>query len=97
LPPVKVEQLDAITARALGLTTAGWLLARPDGHPVALSNADLRHPEGLEHTIAVANGRTVPPSAAEWQSTSLPQPGRCIDRGRQEPSSARVWSVDGMS
>jgi putative polyketide hydroxylase len=36
--PVTRERLDAIAARGLGLTTAGWLLARPDGHPVALSN-----------------------------------------------------------
>jgi len=37
-PPVTVERLDAISARGLGLTTAGSLLARPDGHPVALWN-----------------------------------------------------------
>jgi putative polyketide hydroxylase len=47
-PPVDVERLDAITARALGLTTAGWLLARPDGQPLALSNTDAEHPERLE-------------------------------------------------
>jgi putative polyketide hydroxylase len=48
LPPVNVERLDAITARALGLTTAGWLLARPDGHPIALSNSDQRLPDRPE-------------------------------------------------
>jgi 2-polyprenyl-6-methoxyphenol hydroxylase-like FAD-dependent oxidoreductase len=37
-PPVKVARLDAISARGLGLTTAGSLLARPDGNPVALLN-----------------------------------------------------------
>ena len=42
-PPVSVERLDAIAARALGLTTAGSLLARPDGHPIALrSECDLQ-------------------------------------------------------
>jgi putative polyketide hydroxylase len=39
-PPVTVERLDAISARGLGLTTAGSVLARPDGHPVALWNQD---------------------------------------------------------
>ena len=34
--PVAVERLDAIAARGLGLTTAGSLLVRPDGYPVAL-------------------------------------------------------------
>jgi putative polyketide hydroxylase len=38
-PPVTVERLDAIAARGLGLGPAGSVLARPDGHPVALSNA----------------------------------------------------------
>jgi hypothetical protein len=37
-PPIKVERLDAISARGLGLMTAGALLARPDGYPVALWN-----------------------------------------------------------
>ena len=35
-PPVTVERLDAIAARALGLATTGSLLVRPDGRPVAL-------------------------------------------------------------
>jgi 2-polyprenyl-6-methoxyphenol hydroxylase-like FAD-dependent oxidoreductase len=39
-PPVRVERLDALSARALGLGPSGWLLARPDGHPLALRNAD---------------------------------------------------------
>ena len=47
LPPVNVERLDAVTARALGLTTAGWLLARPDGHPIALSNTDQQLSDAL--------------------------------------------------
>jgi hypothetical protein len=37
--PVAVERLDAIAARALGLTPAGSLLASPDGYPVALVSA----------------------------------------------------------
>jgi 2-polyprenyl-6-methoxyphenol hydroxylase-like FAD-dependent oxidoreductase len=37
-PPVTVERLDAITARGLGLASAGCMLARPDGQPVSLSN-----------------------------------------------------------
>jgi 2-polyprenyl-6-methoxyphenol hydroxylase-like FAD-dependent oxidoreductase len=42
-PTVSVERLDAIAARALGLTTGGSLLARPDGHPIALrSECDLQ-------------------------------------------------------
>ena len=45
-PPVTVERLDAITARGLGLTTEGCLLARPDGHPIALSNPA----HGVDHS-----------------------------------------------
>jgi putative polyketide hydroxylase len=37
-PPVTIERLDAISARGLGLTPAGSLLARPDGHPTTLFN-----------------------------------------------------------
>ena len=37
-PPVAVQSLDAISARALGLGAEGSLLVRPDGHPVALRN-----------------------------------------------------------
>jgi putative polyketide hydroxylase len=33
-----VERLDAIAARGLGLSPAGSLIVRPDGHPVALRN-----------------------------------------------------------
>jgi hypothetical protein len=38
-PPVRVERLDELSARGLGLGPSGWLLARPDGHPVTLRNA----------------------------------------------------------
>jgi 2-polyprenyl-6-methoxyphenol hydroxylase-like FAD-dependent oxidoreductase len=44
-PPVKVERLDAIAARGLGLTSAGSLLARPDGYPIALWNTLAGEPE----------------------------------------------------
>ena len=37
-PPVAVQRVDAITARGLGLTPTGSLLARPDGHPLGLWN-----------------------------------------------------------
>jgi 2-polyprenyl-6-methoxyphenol hydroxylase-like FAD-dependent oxidoreductase len=37
--PVRVERLDELTARGLGLGRSGWLVARPDGHPLALRNA----------------------------------------------------------
>jgi putative polyketide hydroxylase len=43
-PPVAVERLDWIAARALGLTSAGSLLVRPDGQPVALSQATTNSP-----------------------------------------------------
>jgi 2-polyprenyl-6-methoxyphenol hydroxylase-like FAD-dependent oxidoreductase len=38
-PPIRVERLDELSARGLGLGPSGWLLARPDGHPVTLRNA----------------------------------------------------------
>jgi hypothetical protein len=47
-PPVRVERLGELPARALGVGRSGWLLARPDGHPVALSNA-ASGPAPLEH------------------------------------------------
>jgi putative polyketide hydroxylase len=50
-PPVTVERLDAIAARALGLSTAGSLLARPDGSPVALCNDAA---QGLAHPTHAA-------------------------------------------
>ena len=38
-PPVTTVRLDAIAARGLGLSPDGTLLARPDGFPVQLRNA----------------------------------------------------------
>lgn len=55
-PPVKVESLDAIAARGLGLTTAGSLLARPDGYPVALWNDEQPHFARLVRAIAASSG-----------------------------------------
>ena len=52
-----VERLDAIAARGLGLTTAGSLLARPDGHPVALWNDEEPGPARLARAIAAAASR----------------------------------------
>lgn len=49
-PPVTIERLDAIAARGLGLSTAGSLLARPDGVPVALQNDAAL--SGLQPTLA---------------------------------------------
>ena len=40
-PPLNIERLDAVSARALGLTAAGSLLARTDGQQIALSNGSL--------------------------------------------------------
>jgi hypothetical protein len=37
-PPSKVERLDGIAARGLGLMPAGSVLVRADGYPVALRN-----------------------------------------------------------
>jgi putative polyketide hydroxylase len=54
-PPVTVERLDAISARGLGLRTAGSLLARPDGDPVALWNQDTPAHARLARAIAAAS------------------------------------------
>ena len=50
-PPVTVERLDAMAARALGLSTAGSLLAGPDGSPVALWNHEVPTGERLARAI----------------------------------------------
>ena len=55
-PPVVVERLDAIAGRGLGLTAAGALLVRPDGHPVALWNDEAPEPGQLADSIAAAIG-----------------------------------------
>ena len=50
--PVRVERLDAIAAHALGLSSSGTLLVRPDGRPVVLHSEtelfDTTH-EGSAH------------------------------------------------
>ncbi len=68
-PPVTVAQLDAISARGLGLTTSGSLLARPDGHPVALWNQDTPPVARVERTIAAACRSAAP-------AHDPPMPGR---------------------
>jgi putative polyketide hydroxylase len=45
-PPVSVQRLDTLTARSLGLNATGSLMARPDGHPVALRNSQISAHEG---------------------------------------------------
>ena len=60
-PPMTVERLDAIAARGLGLTTAGSVLTRPDGYPVALWNDEEPGPARLARAIAAASGRASEP------------------------------------
>jgi putative polyketide hydroxylase len=69
-PPVTVQRLDAISARGLGLTTAGSLLARPDGYPVALWNGDEPGPTRLARAIAAASGGRA--SAEAWRLDASP-------------------------
>jgi putative polyketide hydroxylase len=59
-PPVTVARLEAISARGLGLTPAGALLARPDGYPVALWNDEEPDPARLASVIAAASGSVAP-------------------------------------
>jgi putative polyketide hydroxylase len=60
-PPLVVERLGAIAARALGLAQAGSVLTRPDGHPVALWNDDERDAARLARAIASVTGSELPP------------------------------------
>jgi putative polyketide hydroxylase len=57
-PPLTVERLDAMAARALGLTTTGAVLVRPDGRPAALWN-DERRAGRLTHEITAPSETTV--------------------------------------
>jgi 2-polyprenyl-6-methoxyphenol hydroxylase-like FAD-dependent oxidoreductase len=68
-PRVTVERLDAVTTRGLGLTTAGSLLARPDGYPVALWNDEESDPGRLARAIAAASGSAAPASDCSVVST----------------------------
>jgi len=61
-PPVTVERLDAIAARALGLSTAGSLLAGPDGSPVGLWNHEAPSDTRLARAIAAFVADTGPHS-----------------------------------
>jgi putative polyketide hydroxylase len=71
-PPTTVERLDPIAARGLGLTPTGSLLARPDGHPVALRN-DYRayrsttspDPTGVTEAWREGSGRSASSGLAE--------------------------------
>jgi putative polyketide hydroxylase len=65
-PPLVVRQLDAITARALGIRPGGALLARPDGAPAALWPAHTDEVPALR--AAMASFSTYEPErAAELQ------------------------------
>jgi 2-polyprenyl-6-methoxyphenol hydroxylase-like FAD-dependent oxidoreductase len=64
-PPLVVERLDAISARGLGLTPIGALLARPDGYAMALWNDGQAAPGMLARAIAAATERAGVTSAEQ--------------------------------
>ena len=49
--PLTIEILDPISARAIGLAPGGSLIARPDGHPVALHNKGEPHHACSSHDV----------------------------------------------
>jgi putative polyketide hydroxylase len=55
--PVKVHELDPITARALGIRRGGAQLVRPDGVRVGLWSADRSPAEALEDALAELCGK----------------------------------------
>jgi putative polyketide hydroxylase len=59
-PPMAVERLDALAARSLGVMASGSLLARPDGHPVALWNDESPDVGRLRRAVAAASGSPKP-------------------------------------
>jgi putative polyketide hydroxylase len=72
--PLAVRALDEFTARGLGITGTGALLARPDGVPVGLW-ADEASAAG-ELRRAVASVTALGPSARQ-QELATGQLGRC--------------------
>jgi 2-polyprenyl-6-methoxyphenol hydroxylase-like FAD-dependent oxidoreductase len=64
-PPLVVERLDAISARGLGLTPIGALLARPDGYAMALWNDGQAAPGMLARAITAATERAGATSAEQ--------------------------------
>lgn len=79
-PPVTAERLDAIAARALGLTPAGSLLARPDGVPVALWNDERPDAPRLARAIAAATGASAP-TAGRWTRLAASAAGLALPGG----------------
>ena len=92
---MRVERLDAIAARGLGVTPTGALLARPDGYPVGLYDSEDRlcsqSPAAL---VGVGEALVDEPTAIEpsptaeatrliepeWTSPTAKIPGRLVSR-----------------
>jgi putative polyketide hydroxylase len=62
--PVTVHRLDGLTARALGISISGALLARPDGVPAGLWPGEPSSAGELARAIAAMTGERAPP--ARW-------------------------------
>jgi 2-polyprenyl-6-methoxyphenol hydroxylase-like FAD-dependent oxidoreductase len=56
-PPLTLRRVDEITARALGVRSAGALLVRPDGFPAESWSDDAGARSALERAIAELTGR----------------------------------------
>ncbi len=67
-PPLVVHDLDAISARGLGIPRGGALLARPDGAPAGWWPAGVDAATALPEAVRVATGRS--------DRGSLPRPVR---------------------
>lgn len=83
-PPVRVERLDAVSASGLGLMSAGSLLSRPDGYPVALWNDEEPSAARLARAIAAASG------AADSAGGALPSGAGVAGRARLAGIGARL-------